>query len=203
MHNHKIKKAFTYLTNYFLPMLFWLSVLFGFDTPMVAVLTVITAVIHELGHIFAISLSSGDIKAPRGHLTGFRISHGENTSYKREIFILASGPIFNLVAAIIALPFVIILGDYGWLFISLNAMTALSNLIPAEGYDGYGILTALGEWSGKSTLPLLRISFFMSIFFTFFSLYLIGRLGGGFWIFAIFFVSVLTKLRKMMKYDVF
>ncbi|MBQ7363567.1 MAG: hypothetical protein IJW48_03840 [Clostridia bacterium] len=203
MHNSKIKKALTYLTNYFLPILFWLSVLFGFDTPVIAILTVITAVIHELGHICAMMLIGSDEAVPKGHITGFRLKRPVKSSYHKEILTLAAGPLFNLAAALLALPTVVFFGEYGWLFISLNAMTALSNLIPAEGYDGYGILTLIAEYSGRSTLPLLRISFFMSIFFTFLSLYLIGRVGGGFWIFCIFFVSVITKIGKILKYNVF
>jgi len=202
MCNHKIKKALTYLTTYFLPVLFWLSLLFGFDTPAIAILTVITALIHELGHITVGVITKKGL-AFKGHITGFRLKAKDNSSYPSEILTLAGGPLFNLIAALAALPTVFFFGNYGWLFISLNAMTAISNLIPAEGYDGYGILKALAEWRELSLVPLIRLSFFMSIFFTFLSLYLIGRLGGGFWIFFVFFISVISKIEKMLKNNVF
>ncbi len=203
MHNHKIRKAITYLTTYFLPVLFWFSLLFGFDTPAIAVLTAITATVHELGHVTAMLFLKSGEPLPKGHLTGLRLAIRRGASYRHEIITLAAGPLFNLAAAILSLPLVLFFGDYAWLFISLNLMTALSNLIPVEGYDGYGILTLQREMSGQSTLPLLRISFFISVFFTFLSLYLIGRLGGGFWIFFIFFISVLSKIKKMLDYNIF
>ena len=203
MHIHKFKKKLHNLIGYFLPMLFWVSVMFGFDTPAIAILTLTVAIIHELGHI-AVMLFLGNRQIiPRGHATGFRLTADAKNSYKNEALILAGGPAANIVCAILFLPSLIFFGDYGLLFISLNILTALSNLIPAEGYDGYGILSLYAEWCGKSTLPLMRLSFSVSVFFTFLSLYLIGRLGGGFWIFGIFFVSVISKIRNMLKYDIF
>ena len=203
MHNHKSRKILLNLTGYFLPTLFWISVLFGFDTPAIAIMTLIVAVIHELGHILALSLFGNGNIVPKGHLTGFRLKSNAMSSYKRELIVLSAGPLANIVASVLFLPFLIFFGSYGLLFISLNVLTAMSNLIPEEGYDGYGILTLLRERSGKSPLPLMRVSFFVSVFFTFFSLYLIGRVGGGFWIFGIFFISVITKIRNMLKYDIF
>lgn len=203
MHNHSIKKKLHNLIGYFLPMLFWISVIFGFDAPGVAVLTLIVAVIHELGHITAMIILRGGKIIPRGHATGFRLSTSHDNSYKTEALILSAGPLANLAAGVLFLPLVLFFGEYGLLFISLNILTALSNLIPAEGYDGYGILSLFREWRGKSVLPLMRLSFFVSVFFSFFSLYLIGRVGGGFWIFGLFFFSVISKIKNMLKYDVF
>ena len=187
-----------------LPLLFWIFIIFGFDTPSVAVLTLIAAVIHEGGHILTAGLFGVRRGAPLGVMSGMRIRLFGCTSYRARILILLAGPFANIAAALFT-PFIPLPRDYLSLFAMLNIATALSNLLPSEGYDGYGALYALFESSGiEWGLRLLpRLSLFVSVLLSFFSLYLIGRVGRGYWIFGVFFSSLIAKLSKSIERGVF
>ena len=88
-----------------LPIIFWLSVIFGFDAPYFAILTIISALIHELGHGWAIAVLSDTGGGIRGHSTGFRIKTRSMLSYSREIAILLAGPFVNILIFLLTLPF--------------------------------------------------------------------------------------------------
>ena len=203
MGRHGIKKAFHHLTYHILPSLFWLSVIFGFDAPYVAVLTVLCAALHEIGHITALIYVKGSPSVPKGHITGFRIKRRNVLSYKDEALVLAAGPIANILFALFSVPFIKSQGSYALVFFIINASTAISNLLPCEGYDGYGILYQIFESKEISTKHLENASFLISILLTFFSLYLIGRFGEGYWIFFVFFISLSQKIAKMIKFNNF
>ena len=84
----RILKTLRLLADSVLPILFWLSLIFGFDAPYIAVLTVICAIAHELGHIAAIYLFTENAARITGHSSGFRIKRDSTLSYKKEIMIL-------------------------------------------------------------------------------------------------------------------
>ena len=192
------------LLSRLLPFLFWGLVIFGFESPSLAVLTIIAAVIHELGHILVAMRLGLVARLPHGVLFGMKIRLGGCPSYRARILVLLGGPLANFLAALVA-PLIPLPRDYITLFSALNIATALSNLLPAEGYDGYGVLFALSEAKGVEwgLRALPRLSFAVSVLFTFFSLYLIGRLGWGYWIFGIFFSSMISKLSSSIKSSVF
>lgn len=201
---YRIIEIMELLAGSVLPIIFWVSVIFGFDTPCVAILTIIAAVIHELGHYFAIAILSGG-GVLRGHSSGFRIKRQEALSYGKEIAVLLAGPGMNIAFFIICLLFADHLDGYVKLFGYINLATGLSNLLPLEGYDGYGALRELFYFSGKEepVRKLEAFSFAVSVFLTFISLYLIDRFSEGYWIFGLFFVATLSKLANFGKYDIF
>lgn len=188
-----------------LPLLFWLMIIFGFDTPYIATLTIIAAVIHELGHSVAIMALSRSGYMPMVHVTGFRFKRADTLGYKEEIIILAMGPVFNITAFLLCLPFLSAMEGYIGTFAAVNLITALSNLLPVESYDGYGILRELFTYTENVRMLYLieRLSFFISLSFTFLSLYLIDKFGSGYWIFGIFFFMMLAKLIKFGKTCIF
>ena len=193
------------LSESILPIFFWVLMIFGMDVPYIAILTIIAAVIHEIGHIEAIRHLSSSAKAPRAHLSGFRIKSQDNTSYRDNSIILAMGPLFNIAFYIFTLPFRKCLEGYVGVFGTINLITAISNLLPVEGYDGYGMLAQL-FMSKNLTAPmriLEGISFVFSVCATFFSLYLIDKFGSGYWIFGIFFILMISKLVKSGKYGIY
>lgn len=200
-----VLKLMKILSESILPIFFWLFLIFGFDVPYIAILTVIAAIIHESGHIAAISVLSANTEIPQGHISGFKIKRAHLLTYFEEGVILAMGPIFNLIAFAISLPFANLLDGYIGIFGIINLLTALSNLIPVEGYDGYGVLKQLCMATGKFSLIKLldHISFLFSVCATFFSLYVIDKFGSGYWIFGVFFAIMMSKLIKYGKYDVF
>ncbi len=202
---YRLKEALELLSGSILPMLFWLTLIFGFDAPYVAILTVICAVIHEVGHYIAILMLSSKASRLRGHISGFRIKLNTKLTYKNEILILIAGPASNIAIFLILIPFSCNIGEYLRLFSFLNLVTGISNLLPVEGYDGYEALYSLFQAIGNEGLirRLNEFSFLFSSCATFFSLYLIDRFGEGYWIFGLFFVTTLSKLVFFGKYDIF
>ena len=73
--------------------------------------------------------------------------------------------------------------------------------MPIEGYDGYGIMRTLIE-EKEENHSLLRLLDGASASLTFilciFSIYLIDRYGGGYWPFAVFFVSMIKRFDKTL-----
>ena len=202
---HPIMSFFESLTESILPLIFWVFLIFGFDVPYIAILTIISALLHEMGHVLAISYFCGQYEIPQGRLSGFRINRTKSFSYKNECAVLAAGPMANLLTFALTLPFGYMLDGYVMIFGFVNLATALSNLIPVEGYDGYGILEQiLASQNMTGGLRVLEgISFMISVLATFFSLYLIDKADSGYWIFAIFFTMMISKLKKYEKYDIF
>lgn len=191
-----IKKVFSFLIG-ILPSAFWILLIFGFDLPYIAFLTVICAVIHEIGHIVAIYRITGRYKI-KSRINGFRLSAERHLSYSEEMIIALFGPLANLLVFAALIPFYKMGGEYITTFGMLNLFTALSNLIPIENYDGYRIAECLLLSASDSPLPpriLKAVSFTLIVILTFLSLYFIKSFDGGYWIFFIF-IAVLTKSIK-------
>ena len=179
--------------------LFWAFMLFGFNTPYIAILTVICAVIHEGGHLIALILTGGYTGLPRFVLSGFRLRSRSFISYKAELFVLLAGPIANILSFIFMYLLSRLFGSYFYIFALLNLMTAISNLIPVKNYDGYKIIAAMIEMHGgseRSVKLLCAFSFSLVCILTFLSLYFIMKVGEGYWIFGIFFVSMLREVLR-------
>ena len=177
------KKAFELILK-ILPALFWILFMLAFDEPYVAILTLICAAAHELGHIVALYKISGGYKL-KAVVSGLRLGADGHISYSDEIIISLFGPLVNLAIFVLLLPFYK-QSDYIILFGTLNLFTALSNLIPIEGYDGYRIIECILMKKGLLdyySSVLRTISLTVIIVLTFFSLYLIRSFDGGYWIF--------------------
>ena len=173
-----------------LPPLFWGLIIFGFEEPYIAVLSIICAIIHECGHIIFME-RTGSV---RGVLSGFRIKATNMVTYRQKILGYLGGPLTNIVVSLALIPF---LGnEYLRMLAILNVATATSNLLPIEGYDGYGIIKTILEKRECPSVAFRILSYVsggLILCFTLFSLYLMDRVGGGYWIFAIFF-SFLVKI---------
>ena len=190
--------AARYIAESVLPLLFWVILIFGFDTPDIAILTILAALIHELGHLLAASLTKrGGVL--RSHLSGFRIGVTMG-SYTDQIILLAAGPLVNLAVFLLTLPHSGLANGYFLMIGYINLLSALSNLLPIEGYDGYGILMTLAEAknSHRAFRLLCIASFTLTLSLTLISLYIMLRYGGGYWIFGVFFVTLLTKIKKLL-----
>ncbi len=192
-----------FLSEGLFPLLFWVLIIFGFDKVDVAVLTILSALIHEIGHITAILVIKRDTGRLLTHISGFRIQN-DARSYKEELFVLISGPFVNILLFIISSFSHNALNGYITLFGYINLVTAISNLLPVEGYDGYGILTRLvllfGWLDGVRVLEY--ISFSVTVIITFFSLYLLFYYGEGYWVFGVFFTLMLARLSSFIKEDI-
>ena len=191
-------KVLSEISNSFLPLLFWALIMFGFDAPYIAILTIISAIIHEAGHLFAMLFITHEAQMPTARLVGFKITKHKIESYKNEIIILLLGPIANIGIGFITLALSFGKSEYLMLFAIINILSGVSNLLPLEGYDGFNILLWIFESKGKYThITLLRaFSFFISILLTFVSLYLVYILDTGYWLFLLFFVSMMNNITK-------
>lgn len=208
MQYHK-KNRFSTLLSKFLfivfPFLFWCIIVFAMDTPYAAAATLISAFIHELGHEAAFLFLNKKSSLPHPRLFGFGISYTpDNISYKEEIFLAAMGPLFNLAGILIG-GLVLGLGTEAYeIFAVINAATCISNLLPIKGYDGYKIAVSLTRLFTSSDTPVRVIdgfSYFLITMLCFISLYLIGKVGEGFWIFFVFFSSLLSCTAKSIPRD--
>ena len=183
-----------------LPLLFWSLLMFSFDSVCVAILTALSAAIHEFGHLIAIS-STKKLNLPKANVSGFRIKI-RNMSYTEELVAAAGGPLVNIVLGVLLILFGTSshFGTYVKTFGIINLLTALSNLIPIESYDGYKILFCAGALLFDDGVALekwlMRISFLLSTIMCFLSLYLILKIGEGYWLFVVFFSVTLTSIVK-------
>lgn len=205
MHNNEIKRYFSRFLTFVggvLPILFWLLLIYGFDEPCVAGVTVIAAIIHEAGHEGYVFFKCGLPYSVRGALSGFRIRRKEHFSYCEEIKLYFAGPFANFAAALTSLPFLCISRDYIGLFALINIATAVSNLLPVKGHDGYGIVKTYLEMKETPEIYfsiLMAFSFVFVILLCFFSLYLMDRCDGGYWIYGIFIISLISEISNMLK----
>lgn len=175
---------------------FWLSVIISLEDVFMAVSTVIAAAIHESGHIlylYKIKMISGF----RGVINGLRIKPSGLLSYRQELLLYACGPIANLLTFILLLPFSLSGNTFCYGLAAVNLLTAISNLLPIKGYDGYGMVRVLITETDvyKKAESALRIVSSATIFsLCILSLYLIDRFDGGYWIFFVFFISMLKDI---------
>ena len=179
--------------------LFWIFMLFSFEEKALAITSIICSLIHELGHFVCIILVSKNRLGFRGTINGFRIKNNGLHSYQEELMIYLSGPFANVFSFTICLILSFIANKNFVVIGIIHLLTALSNLIPIKGYDGYGAISAIIKNHGNSDKALHILSCISSaLIFTFCvcSLYLIDRQGGGYWIFAVFFVSMIKEFKE-------
>lgn len=186
-----------------LPVIFWLCLIYSFDENIAASITIIAMVIHELGHVFCIFWFTKRWEIPKGAFNGLRLTEQKMESYPKQILQYASGALCNLLAAVCMLPFKKSLGDYGELFIILNIATAVSNLFPIDGYDGYRILELVIQYLSldyRAFWALEILSFVFIFAMCIISLFLVYTFGNGYWAMGIFLFALIKKLQKWQNY---
>lgn len=183
-----------------LSVFFWIGIIFGFEDYDMAIATTLSVMIHEGGHILYLYIRGKGIRL-KGVVSGFRLKAGRMMSYGEQAMLYASGVGANLISALLFIVIQPLIGDCVQLFIFASLATAISNLMPIKGYDGYGLIKVALEASGAncSAFSLLSIISTALIFtFCILSLYLIDRCGLGYWIFAVFFVSMLGGIGNVI-----
>ena len=202
------KKRFVFrrlrLLERLLPPIFWMLLLFGFDSPLFALNTLISAAVHELGHISVFLLLGIKSSRPTGHISGFRILPKRSLSFSEDALVSLGGPLANLVFSLISLSLSPFFGEYAKILSLFSALTMLSNLAPIEGQDGYRIILALTSRKFPYFEGALRkLSFAFNVILLFLSLYLIEKIGSGYWIFALFCASALSFISKSLRHAFF
>lgn len=200
MKKRNCKKTILTILNLILsilPAFFWVFLIFGFEDPHIAYISISAAVIHESGHILCILLQKRSLIL-RSVFSGLRINQSKTMSYDKELITYACGPVMNLIAFIFFSFIAPMTNEMVWDIAIINLATGLSNLLPVEGYDGYGIIRAMIYRYEKSEVyltTLKRLSSVIIFGFCIFSLYLIDRMGGGYWIFGVFFISTIKCIK--------
>lgn len=205
MHINEKRRFLGVISSFFarfLPILFWVLLIYGFDEPYAAGLTLLSAAIHEGGHLLAAWMSGAEVSL-FGVIFGLRIRHTRQRSYAEEIKILAAGPLVNLAFCALGFTLLPLFGEYALHLALINFFTALSNLLPIRGHDGYGILSFLLEW--KQSPPLLytllnTLSFTLTALFSLAALYLMERFDAGYWIWVLFTAALLSEMKRGVKY---
>lgn len=183
-----------------LSLFFLLFMILGFDSLYASLLTLLSVVIHESGHLFAYSFFKKD-RAPKLAPTsrGFKISIS-SLSYREELISAAFGPLFNILTPLFCMFFIGAGKGSVADFAVINILTALSNLIPIKGYDGYRISICasalLSEDNTLFTKIMERISFGLCVLFSFLSLYVMLKIGEGYWFFAVYISEILAYIVK-------
>lgn len=205
MHIHETKAVILKIltaTEGLLSALFWIFLIYGFDEPYTAGLTLISALIHEGGHEACLILLRGRGGRLRPRLSGFGIKGPLQHSYKGEILMYLSGPLANLLLAVVFLIFIPFFDNYARAGAVISLATGLSNLLPVPGYDGYGIIrTVLDSLSAPRIFYRLlsALSFAICATASLISLYLLARVGDGYWIYAVFMSGTLSLISKSLK----
>ena len=177
-----------------LPAFFWLILIFGFDEADVSIITLLSAFLHEMGHIGYLCSKKKIAPSIRGVMSGFRIRSRVILSYEEERMFYLAGPLVNLFFFVIASFLSRLFGDMFYVFAMINLFCALSNLLPIEGYDGYGILRVSLQRLDRGDFfvrILSAISTCLIFLLCIISLYLINKFNGGYWIFFVFYISMI------------
>ena len=180
------------------PLLFWLTLLLGFDRTYIAVLTFLSALWHEAAHLGALTLMNKSTRLT-GAENGFRIGGFGALGYREEIFAAASGPFANLLISALLIPFC--KGGYVSELSLINLLTAICNLMPIAGYDGERILRAIisiRHGPDVADAVCRRASLALTVTLAFFSLYLMLRADSGYWIFFVFIVLLIRFMKDEM-----
>ena len=180
--------------------LFWLLLIFAFEKPKEGLLTVTAALIHESGHFLFTLIFLKRASTPYGVISGFRIKNEQLLPYRSQLLLYLSGPIMNLAA--FAVSFLLPCAEFARDFALINLFTMLSNLLPVEGYDGFGALKTAASALGVEHLmyPILKwLSFVFTSLMALISLYFMYYLNGGYWIYVIFSISALSFIKKTLK----
>jgi Zn-dependent protease len=186
-----------------LPVVFWSCLIYSFDEAMGASITILAMLIHEFGHLTCIFIFTGKWKVPKGRFNGLCISDTGCKSYREQIMNYAAGITFNLIAAALAMIFSKSKNEYTELFVTINMATAISNLLPIDGYDGYKLIISVIDYL---ELGFRAYAFFEIVSFAFtssmcvFSLFLVYSFGNGYWFMAIFLFATVNKLQKWQKH---
>ncbi len=206
MHIHKKKSFFILIRGVIEPLLtvaFWIILIFAFDDAYTAVATLIAALAHEAGHKLAFFFFNSKASLPLPRLYGFRIKGQEHLSYGKDIVCAVAGPFTNIFMCLLGLPILFKSPDAYYVFAVVNVATAVTNLLPVKGYDGYKLLRSLISLFSDSKLfiNIIEIFSFLSICsLTFISLYFIKSFGEGYWIFGIFFFAMISEIGRKLKY---
>ncbi len=180
------------------PIIMWLLLIYGFDEPYLATMTLLFAILHEIGHASCALIFCAE-PSFFATLAGPRMRYSAMRSYKDTVIIALGGPMINIIAAIILVLFTRF-SAYFVIATAVNILTAAVNLLPLVGNDGYTALRSLLLLKMKPTLVhriMATLSSALCILICFLSLYLMSRHDGGYWCYFLSFWLLLRSLTDL------
>lgn len=148
-----------------------LSVFCLLDDFGIAITALCACMIHEIGHIISAVICNVKIERITFGFSGIKmLSESRVTKISKDIFILLSGPIINLLTAY----FYFHMGNY--VPFSVNLILGIFNLLPFTSLDGGTILKKLFEhYEAKSEILIKIIAcitvILLCIFFKIYGIY--------------------------------
>lgn len=115
-----------------------MSALYLLDNGGMLSALILSALVHELGHVAAIKLCGGKISGLTMDVTGFKIDFNPaGLTYGAEIIIALAGPCLNLILAYFSSWAGNRMGSEFLLLLSgLNLILCVFNLLPIRQFDG-------------------------------------------------------------------
>ena len=157
----------------------------------------LAAFLHELGHIITAKIYSIPLGELKLSIFGASLTpKAMLCSYKKEIILCFSGPLVNLISALIFSPFLKTDNAFFSLFISASLFLGILNLLPIYEFDGGRILFCIlsTRYSLKIATNTIKITSFFLIFTLWsLSVYLLLRLSSSISLF-IFSISLFSKI---------
>ena len=144
-----------------------------------------STLLHELGHaLMASRLGFSTKNITLYPFGGIALVSLNRDDHNADMLVSSAGPGANLIASIIATPVMIIGSEHAKMFILINMIMCVFNLIPALPLDGGRVLRAmLSKCIGfsKSNKIMMKISYVISCLFILFGLLfnLIGLTAAG------------------------
>lgn len=193
-----MKKFLTFILS-LLSSLFWFVLMLSFSGAEMTFLTLLCAIVHEVGHMLVLLFLNKDFSFPKAVTSGFRIKTNSELSYRDEILVALGGPAINLVLFLSLISFMPTLAV-------INLVTAISNLLPLKDFDGYKIIYDLislfiGCQASERVMPHITVA--VSAVMVFLSLFMIMASNGGYWIFFIFFIVLIKQILFLQKHSFF
>ena len=165
-------------------------------------ISIISALLHEFGHLFSLKFCGAKILEFKISLFGGKIET-ENftpTNYFQDIFIYFSGPFINLFISIFCYFLNFYLNSAELIDItSVNAVLGVFNLLPFYNFDGGKIIGTLLKikLTEKQTENILTIiSFVVLIPFIYFSVIIFLQNKNNFYLLIVSLLMLLTIILK-------
>ncbi len=156
----------------------------------------VSAGVHELGHIFVAKVRKLPLGGMRLDILGARISTSAPISYFDEWLLAAGGPLFNLCSAALVFRFASTENEWINLFVFSSLGLATLNLLPVETFDGARMLHCLLSMFTEGDIPYKTVRFLSYLFVLFMwliSVYLLMRVGNSLTLF-IFSACLFSRL---------
>ena len=120
-----------------------ISFVISLEAPSNVIMTIVSSMLHEMGHLVIMLILKYKPKKVRFELTGINIIRNQETeiSTKSEIWISLGGPLMNFIIVIICCAILCVYNDNSILTLAcVNLILMIFNLLPIKKLDGGMVL---------------------------------------------------------------